>query len=56
MNKKDIIGIGFIALAALTAYYLVNPAGTEVVRCLGKASWYVPYVLLIGSIRCFKSA
>ena len=56
MNNKDIIGILLIALAALSAFLIVEPVGAEFVRCVGKAAWYMPYVLLLGSIRCFKAA
>ena len=56
MNNRGIIGIGFIVLAALSAFVIVEPIGAEVVRCLGKAAWYVPYALLVGSVRCFRAA
>ena len=56
MNNKTIIGILFVVLAALSAFLIVEPVGAELVRCVGKAAWYMPYVLLLGSIRCFKAA
>ena len=56
MNNKDIIGILLIVLAALAAFVIVEPVGAELVRCVGKAAWYMPYALLLGSIRCFRAA
>ena len=55
MNNKNIIGILLVVLAALSAFLIVEPVGAELVRCVGKAAWYMPYVLLLGSVRCFKS-
>ena len=54
MNNKDIIGILLVALAALSAFLIVKPIGAEFVRCVGKAAWYMPYALLLGSIHCFR--
>ena len=56
MNSKVIIGILLIVLAALATFFIVEPVGAELVRCVGKAAWYMPYALLLGSIRCFKAA
>ena len=56
MNSKVIIGVLLVVLAALSAFLIVEPIGAELVRCVGKAAWYMPYVLLLGSIRCFKAA
>ena len=56
MNNKTIIGILLVVLAALTTYFIVEPVGAELVRCVGKAAWYMPYALLLGSIRCFRTA
>ena len=56
MNNKDIIGSLLIVLAVLAAFFIVEPVGAELVRCVGKAAWYMPYVLLLGSIRCFTAA
>ena len=56
MNNKVIIGILLIVLAAVATFVIVEPVGAELVRCVGKAAWYMPYALLLGSIRCFKAA
>ena len=56
MNNKVIIGILLVVLAALATFFIVEPVGAELVRCVGKAAWYMPYVLLLGSIRCFRAA
>ena len=56
MNIKNIIGILLIALAVLATFFIVEPIGAKFVRCVGKAAWYMPYVLLLGSIRCFRAA
>ena len=56
MNSKVIIGSMLVVLAALSAFLIVEPVGAEFVRCVGKAAWYMPYVLLLGSIRCFRAA
>ena len=56
MNNKTIIGILLVALAALATFFIVEPVGAGLVRCVGKAAWYMPYALLIGSIRCFRAA
>ena len=56
MNNKSIIGILLIVLAALSAFLIVEPVGAELVRCVGHAAWYMPYALLLGSIRCFRAA
>ena len=55
-NKNIIVGILLIVLAVLSAFLIVEPVGAELVRCVGKAAWYRPYALLIGSIRCFRAA
>ena len=56
MNSKNVIGILLIVLAALSVFLIVEPVGAELVRYVGKAAWYMPYALLLGSIRCFKAA
>ena len=56
MNSKVIIGILLVVLAALSVFLITEPVGAEFVRYVGKAAWYMPYVLLLGSIRCFKAA
>ena len=56
MNSKVIIGVLLVVLAALSAFLIVEPIGAELVRCVGKAAWYMPYALLLGSIRCFRAA
>ena len=56
MNNKYIIGIALIAVMAVTAFLITEPAGAASVRLLGKAVWYLPYVLLLGAVRCFKAS
>ena len=56
MNNKNIIGILLIVLAALSAFLIVEPVGAKLVHCVDKAAWYMPYTLLLGSIRCFRTA
>ena len=56
MNSKVIIGILLVVLAALSVFLIVDPVGATLVRFVGKAAWYMPYALLLGSISCFKAA
>ena len=56
MQKTDQFAILLVVLAALSAFLIVEPVGAELVRCVGKAAWYMPYALLLGSIRCFRAA
>ena len=56
MQKTDQFAILLVVPAALSALLIVEPVGAELVRCVGKAAWYMPYALLLGSIRCFRAA
>lgn len=55
MNKK-MIGILLAAATVLTTVCLTGSLGEELAQTVGKAIWYVPYALLIASIRFFKAA
>ena len=55
MNNRDIIGIALVGIMAVTAFFITEPVGASAVRLLGKAVWYLPYVLLLGAVRCFKA-
>lgn len=54
MNKssKNIMGLGLIAVTAILACVLASSAGESAVRLVGKAVWYLPYVSLVGAVRC----
>ena len=54
MNKssKNILGLGLIAVTAILAYVLASSAGESAVGLVGKAVWYLPYVSLVGAVRC----
>ena len=51
MNRKNIIGITLLAIAATLVWVLASAAGDEAARLLGKAVWYLPYATLVGGIR-----
>ena len=55
MNNRDIIGISLVGITAVTAFLITEPVGDAAVQLLGKAVWYLPYVLLLGAVRCFKA-
>lgn len=52
MNSKNIIGIGLVAMTAALALILMTSAGESAVRLVGKAAWYLPYISLVGAVRC----
>lgn len=54
--SKMISGTVLAAATVLAVFFITEPMGSDIVRCLGKAVWYVPYVLLIGAVRCLKAA
>ena len=55
MNSKNIIGIALVTLAAIVAGCIVSSVGASATHYVGKAVWYVPYVLLLGSVRFFAA-
>ena len=55
MNSKNIIGITLVTLAAVVAGCIVSSVGESAARYVGKAVWYVPYILLVGSVRFFAA-
>ena len=56
MNSKNIIGIALVAVTAVLACVLASTAGEPTVRLIGKAAWYLPYVSLVGAVRCLVCA
>ena len=55
MNSKNIIGIAFVVAAAVLAVAIGSSAGEAATRLFGKAVWYAPYALAIGSVRFFRA-
>ena len=55
MNNRNIIGIMLIVAAVALACLISSPAGEPATRLLGKALWYLPYVAVVGSVRCFRA-
>lgn len=56
VNSKNVIGLALIVLATSLACVLVSSAGESAVRLVGKAAWYLPYVALVGAVRCLVRA
>ena len=56
MNSKNIVGLALIVIAASLACVLASSAGEPTVRLIGKAAWYLPYVSLVGAVRCLVRA
>ena len=52
MNIKNIMGFGLIGVTALLACLLASSAGESATRLVGKAAWYLPYLSLVGAVRC----
>lgn len=52
MNSKNIIGIALVATTVALTLALSSSAGESAVRLVGKAVWYLPYVSLVGAVRC----
>ena len=55
-SNKSMIGVALIGLAATMVYLLFTGIGSEAVRLFGKAAWYLPYAIFVGSIRFFRAS
>lgn len=55
-NRTNLMGLAFIALAAASVALLMTSVGDIAVRCVGKAVWYLPYVAVVGAVRCLRAA
>lgn len=56
MNKKSMVGIALIVVAAVMSCVIVSSAGEVAVRLVGKAVWYFPYVAIVGGVRFLACA
>ena len=54
--RANLMGLAFIALAASSVALLMTGVGDMAARCVGKAVWYLPYVAVVGAIRCLRAA
>ena len=54
MNKKNIIGIALIAVAAGLAAFACSDAVAAVERLVGKAVWYLPYAALVSGVSMLR--
>jgi len=52
MDKNKIIGIGLVIAAAALACAIASSDGGAAGGLIGKAVWYLPYVALVGGVRC----
>lgn len=55
-NRTNLMGLAFIALAAVSVALLMTSVGDLAAQCVGKAVWYLPYVAVVGAIRCLRAA
>ena len=55
-NRTNLMGLAFIALAAASVALLMTGVGDLAAQCVGKAVWYLPYVAVVGAVRCLRAA
>ena len=56
MNNRKTLALALVLVAAALGGLLATSVGDPVVRLVGKAAWYLPYVTLVGAVRALKLA
>lgn len=56
MNRNTVIGFTLVAAAGALAYLVASSNGGVVSELFGKATWYAPYVMLVGGIQSLRRA
>lgn len=51
MNKNAVIGLALVIIAGVLAYLVASSSDGALVGLFGKATWYAPYVVLVGGVR-----